>query len=325
MLSLPQIPMSTRLRPFAAAISVLVALAALGPPSEAVSAVQATPDPSACPITPFAPSEPDYTYTETWYGGDGLWAGLDRSYAGRWYASTDGDDRMKVMWWREVVGRLTVEGRRLDGEAPPLESRVPTGYGEAGYQLGALAFPTEGCWEVVGRVGETEIRFVVLVHPAELDPYRSGQPHPPGDDVWAALRRPLLPDPSDAAIDACAPSRPDDLPVYPAGAALDGRLHGTLAKGWWAIPPDYPGPVLIRGHRLDSDGELRFPYDGSRDELRLEGPGGGKDPEIRNPDGSNDPDWRYFSLATRVPAAGCYAVQVDGWNFSALLIMPARV
>lgn len=307
-----------------AVIVVFVAFLSLGPATRAAPAARFTPEPSACPITPFAATEPDYEYTETWYGGDGLWAGLDRNYAGRWYASAGGDDRLKVMWWREVRGSLVVEGRRLDAEAPPLDAWVPD-YGETGYQLGALAFPTEGCWEVVGRVGETEIRFVVLVHSAEQDPGPRAEPGPAGEDVWAGIRRPLPPAPEDESLAAdCAPERPADLPVYSAGAALDGTLHGRLAKGWWAIAPEYDGPVLIRGRRIDGEGELRFPYDGSLTELRLDGPGGGKDPAVPNPDGSDDPNWRYFSLQTTVPAAGCYAVQIDGWNFSALLVMPAR-
>jgi hypothetical protein len=321
-------PKTLHLRTVLRSFALLYALAIGGTMNAATPLAGSTPDPAdpaVCPITPFAASEPDYEYTETWHGVDGLWAGLDRSYQGRWYASTGGDDRMKVMWWREVRGSLTIEGKRLDADAPPLDAWIPDGYGETGYQLGALAFPTEGCWEVVGRVGEVEIRFVVFVHTAELDPYRSGQSHPTGDDVWAALRRSLLPDPPAAEIESCAPTRPDALPVYPAGAALDGRLHGALTKGWWAIAPDYQGPVLIRGHRLDGDGELRFPYDGSQTELRLDGPGGGKDPTVPNPDGSGNPAWRYFSLDTLVPASGCYAVQIDGWNFSALLIMPAEL
>lgn len=316
-------------RSWSLAIAGLLALVVLGSAARGFAvptAPAATPgagdtSPEACPITPYAAAEPAYAYTETWYGGDGLWAGLDRGYGGRWYASVGGDDLMKVMWWREVVGRLTIEGRRLGAEAPGLEAWIPD-YGLSGYQLGALAFPTEGCWEVVGRVGDTELRFVVFVHPG---PAPRGEPGPAGEDVWASLRRPLLVDPSEAVSDACAPARPNELPVHPAGAALDGRLHGAQAKGWWAIDPDYRGPVLIRGHRLDGAGELRFPYDGSQRELRLDGPGDGKDPAVPNPDGSADPDWRYFSLATRVPAAGCYAVQVDGWNFSEVLVMPARL
>jgi hypothetical protein len=229
------------------------------------------------------------------------------------------------MWWREVRGYLEIEGQRLDADAPPLDAWVPNGYGETGYQLGALAFPTEGCWEVVGRVGETVIRFVVFVHPADQDPGPRAESGPAGEDVWASIRRPLLPAPDGGSIEECAAERPAELPVYPAGAAADGTLHGRLAKGSWAIAREYEGPVLIRGWRIDGDGELRFPYDGGQTELRLDGPGDGKDPAVPNPDGSNDPEWRYFSLQTTVAAAGCYAVQVDGWNFSALLIMPARV
>ncbi len=70
---------------------------------------------------------------------------------------------MKFPWWRLVRGRLTIEGRRLDGPAPPLRARIPDGYGEIGFQSTALIFPTPGCWEVTGRVGDQSLTFVTLV------------------------------------------------------------------------------------------------------------------------------------------------------------------
>jgi len=75
----------------------------------------------------------------------------------------DGALSMKFWWWRLRSGRLTFEGRRLDGPAPPLRARVPDGYGDIGFQSVGLIFPTPGCWEVTGRVGDGSLSFVTLV------------------------------------------------------------------------------------------------------------------------------------------------------------------
>ena len=75
----------------------------------------------------------------------------------------DGSLSIKFPWWRGVRGKLALEGRRLDAPAPQLRSNVPEGYGDIGFQATALIFPTEGCWEVTGRVGDSVLTFVVLV------------------------------------------------------------------------------------------------------------------------------------------------------------------
>jgi len=73
----------------------------------------------------------------------------------------DGAMWMKWPWWHEGKRkRLTIDGRRLDGAAPPLRARIRTGYsGE--FQSSALIFPTPGCWEVTGRVEDQSVTFVV--------------------------------------------------------------------------------------------------------------------------------------------------------------------
>jgi hypothetical protein len=69
---------------------------------------------------------------------------------------------MKWPWWRGVRGPLSIGGRRLDGEAPPLRAHIPGGYRDS-VQPSALFFPTPGCWEVTGRVGEASLTFVTRV------------------------------------------------------------------------------------------------------------------------------------------------------------------
>lgn len=307
---------------------------------------RASPTPDAvaatCPVTLFAAQEPTFAYTPTWYGGGKLWAGLDRAYGGRWYA---GPEALKVMWLRPTGEQLTVEGQRLDAGAPPLDAAIPTGY-FAGYQVTGLTFPTEGCWEVTGRAGNEELRFVVDVHPAAANPATGATAAPAGPDTWAMLRRPLhLPElglPADGSCPSTGPfaASPDfhiagPGPVYPAGAAGDGLFAygpgGTgdwkLVKGLWAANPSYTGPVLIRGGQLDGHDELRF-FDepGSPTivtELHLDG-----QPDDTLVPLSDDapffPGWRYWGMTTLVRAPGCYAVQIDGWNFSEVVIVAAR-
>jgi len=76
---------------------------------------------------------------------------------------TDGSIEIKVPWWRGVVGRLTVTGRRLDARAPPASAWIPTGYGRTGFQSTAVTFPTPGCWEVTGRAGDASLTFISLI------------------------------------------------------------------------------------------------------------------------------------------------------------------
>jgi hypothetical protein len=75
----------------------------------------------------------------------------------------DGSLSMKFVWWRGVKGQLSIEGRRLDADAPPLRASIPDGYGDSGVQASALIFPTEGCWEVTGRVGDAALTFITRV------------------------------------------------------------------------------------------------------------------------------------------------------------------
>jgi hypothetical protein len=72
---------------------------------------------------------------------------------------------MKFGWTRGegLRGKLKIHGRRIDASAPPLRANIPDGYGDTGFQATALIFPTEGCWEVTGEVGETRLTFVTRV------------------------------------------------------------------------------------------------------------------------------------------------------------------
>jgi hypothetical protein len=150
------------------------------PVATASSTVAITTASAACEQTAYVSGHPPdantATLTDTWYANEWLWAGLVPPFRGVWYAGG-----VKVGWWRSVSGRLTIAGKRLDAAAPALRADIPDGYGPSGFQSTGIDFPTEGCWEVVGSVGDKSLRFVVLVLPASENPTRAAataQPTP---------------------------------------------------------------------------------------------------------------------------------------------------
>lgn len=140
--------------------------------------VPAPPRPIVSSQLPCAVTHPN---TEIWpdnsgtaeggYGNDALWTNLWMlgegtvvfEPGGSGLVLNDGSLGIKWAWYRHVPGELTIEGRRLDAPAAPLRSNIPDGYGTTGFQVSALIFPTPGCWEVTGRIGDASLTFVKLV------------------------------------------------------------------------------------------------------------------------------------------------------------------
>ena len=79
------------------------------------------------------------------------------------FVQADGSVRMKWPWWRGVRGELKVEGRRLDAAALAVRVEISDAYGRSGFQPTTIFFPSDGCWEVTGSVGEARLTFVTLV------------------------------------------------------------------------------------------------------------------------------------------------------------------
>jgi hypothetical protein len=130
--------------------------------------------PVACPVTAPNGQQPPsgenvFGRGRGGHGNDGLWTNLWTWGEGvvqvpPTHVNPDGSlGGMKWPWWRDVPGRLSIEGRRLDADAQPLRVEVPDGYGERGFQPSGLIFPTTGCWEVTGRAGDASLTFVVRV------------------------------------------------------------------------------------------------------------------------------------------------------------------
>lgn len=75
----------------------------------------------------------------------------------------DGSLKMKFLWLMAGDGPLTVEGRRLDGEARPLRAEIFGGFAGRGFQPSYLVFPTAGCWEVTAKSNGSALSFVTRV------------------------------------------------------------------------------------------------------------------------------------------------------------------
>jgi hypothetical protein len=152
----------------------------LPPPSSTVAAsgapaVTASPltlaDARNCPVTKPGKAPEDignrlfgsavaFGNNDLWVGGlgaDGVILADSR------FVESDGSIGWKFGWYRIAPGRLTITGRRLDGPGLPPRALVPDGYGPHGFQASGVYFPTEGCWEVTGTVGGSELTFVTFV------------------------------------------------------------------------------------------------------------------------------------------------------------------
>lgn len=114
------------------------------------------------------------------YYEDGMWVGVG---PGIHYTSADtanflqADGSMAIkFWWTRgdgVRGEVVITGRRLDGEAPPprFDDQFEQ-YGSIGFTPMPIIFPTAGCWEITGTVGEHSLTFVVFLE----EPFASATP-----------------------------------------------------------------------------------------------------------------------------------------------------
>jgi hypothetical protein len=74
----------------------------------------------------------------------------------------------KTYWVRPQGKQLAITGRRIDTNGPPVEAHIPCCY-PTGFQIVALYFPTQGCWEVSAKAGDNELRFVTEVKQSIVD------------------------------------------------------------------------------------------------------------------------------------------------------------
>lgn len=92
-----------------------------------------------------------------------------------------------------------------------------------------------------------------------------------------------------------------------------GRRGWYSTKSLWFARPEYQGPVLIHGRRLDGPEMIVFGEAPSLVEPQL-GPGA----TLNGRDG-----WRQWPGGTWLRRPGCYAWQIDGSNFSHVIVIEA--
>jgi hypothetical protein len=97
------------------------------------------------------------------------------------FVDYDGGLGIKWAWIRLKEGRLSVGGRRLDGDAPPARAYISDGYGNV------------GCWEITGSVGGSALTFVAHVEKTGDGPnwkWQQGEMPGPGWRVTARRDHP---------------------------------------------------------------------------------------------------------------------------------------
>lgn len=67
-------------------------------------------------------------------------------------------------WVRPAGQGLTVRGRRLDGDAPPVLMEETPAEAQYGFFFGGPSIPTEGCWEFDVTSGTSRVTFVMEIH-----------------------------------------------------------------------------------------------------------------------------------------------------------------
>jgi hypothetical protein len=160
-------------------------------------------------------------------------------------------------------------------------------------------------------------------------------------DEWTPLRTPLhLPTLASGA--KCPVSRVDSRvqwnrirtfgsgigsgPAYPGLGNHSGLLFASRSqyggpwfseKVFWYVRPTYRGPVLIRGARLDGSESVGFNgYKQPDPELRIE-------PGQTVHWAGQPPGSRGVPSGVRVRTPGCYGFQIDGTNFSRVVVFVA--
>lgn len=136
----------------------------------------ASDDSSGCPVTPLVTGHPAGTPTVTnnhWYANADrtIWVTFFGESSLRSVLSepvnpvTAKPPGHKEVWYKPSHSLLTVTGRRIDGDAPPLVYNLS---GSRPIEPSDIDFPTAGCWQIEAKAGTAELRLVILVKPGLL-------------------------------------------------------------------------------------------------------------------------------------------------------------
>jgi hypothetical protein len=131
--------------------------------------------PTSCPVTigqksPISPADFFGSGSAHWNGHlyvGALWPDGTIVFRpdGPGHVYPDGSVGMKISWYREngLRGKLSIRSKRLDAAGPPVHSDISDGYSDTGFQPSLVIFPSEGCWQITGTVGDASVTFVTRV------------------------------------------------------------------------------------------------------------------------------------------------------------------
>src|SRR5689334_16035913 len=122
---------------------------------------------------PPGPRQSAFWQYNEWHGNKAESTFLPRNgvmvfQSGRNITLVDGTLVTKFMWFK-VRKPLTLEGHRLDGNAPPAWVRLALDADDALLQPSQVGFPTPGCWQITSRVGHETLKIVLWIvfdHPS---------------------------------------------------------------------------------------------------------------------------------------------------------------
>jgi hypothetical protein len=244
-----------------------------------------------CPVTePNGSLPPNETVASPEYLGNGeLWTVLwpdGKVMMEQHNLEADGSLSMKWGWVRAVTGPLTIEGHRLDAEAGPLRADIPDGYGDTGFQVSALIFPTTGCWEVTGWVGESSLTFVTEVlfegatpTPIAIQDISTSIPSPPvandGGYDWRGtkltLAQPLPESPAEANVYSLKISQPATMDEARALAQQFG-MNGEVTETPGEIAGNFDYLIIDGKQKLTVRSDHYFTYYSNFENLTLNKP-----------------------------------------------------
>src|SRR5205809_7583762 len=166
-------------------LAILISVMALTAVGQQNSPEQRPVAPASCPVTlppavPFTPSgehKMGKNDNDFWLGTEKLWIALPKSgEAWGWVPHAPGHEHdltAKIFWGsvdfdyhREEDYDLKVTGRRLDGDAPPLQVDKVTNalFVPHAAMLTGVYVPAPGCWEITGDYKGSKLSYVVWVY-----------------------------------------------------------------------------------------------------------------------------------------------------------------
>jgi hypothetical protein len=267
---------------------------------------------------------PPVPWVRDWYGNGSLWVMLPPDGQLPTDPHPDGSVTTKFPFFRVKQGRVEVHAQRLDGPPGRFSAAMGTvsAYGRSGFVPSELSFSTPGCWRLHASVsGSPGLTFTELVKPPVVSRSQLARP----------LRLPRLGRGQACPVSGGTPFTAGGTigfggiaqgagPVRPLVGNRKGVAHLariTTHRGWlaastfWFSSPGYQGPYLVRARRLDGAGSVGLLDKPRRTSFLVQAA-----PTVDEADG-----YRQTPSATWMKQPGCIGWQIDGLNFSHVIVV----